>query len=111
MSEGSKLVVNKENVLQAAAAFQAEADRMADVVDLHAGKMRFDAVFGDPASADMSSALAARLQNDQDSHVSRARQYVAELRSAASQLQKVAKDYGYTDEQIAEALSKGAESV
>ncbi|GGM65478.1 hypothetical protein GCM10012275_40050 [Longimycelium tulufanense] len=101
----STVRVNKENVLQAAAAFQAEADRMLKQIDLRRSEMRFEPALGDPASTDVAQVLKLKLANGDESYIERALQYVDELQSTAQQLTEAAKSYGYTDEDIASALS------
>lgn len=56
---------------------------------------------------DVGGELTLRLVAQEDSYVARARDYVAELHGVAQHCKAAARDYGFTDDEIAAAFGKG----
>ncbi|OLF14006.1 hypothetical protein BLA60_02170 [Actinophytocola xinjiangensis] len=97
-------MVNEQNVLEIGRAFEAEAGRMEQRLVRHEARMRTEAALGDPASRDFAPALNQLLVEGQDSYLNRARAYVAELLGVARQCRDAALAYGYTEDEIAQAM-------
>jgi hypothetical protein len=101
---GGKVTVNKDNVLKIAKLFQDEADRMTRQVQARGQQMFTEPAMGDPVSEDMAKVMNWKFAEGPDSYLSRGMQYVTELYNTAESLKKTAKDYGYTEEDIAKTL-------
>lgn len=59
---------------------------------------------GDPVSADAARVFLGKLVTNPDSYYHRAKMHVDEWRATAERLKKTAQDYGYSDEEIADAF-------
>jgi hypothetical protein len=102
----TNITINKDNVLWAATIIQNMLD--------NDGRQIRQALLGlhvSPPGTDLVSVRAAELWNqrllsDPDSYASRVEQYLAQLETLASNLRTSAKQYGYTDEQIAAAFNQ-----
>jgi hypothetical protein len=102
---GGKVTVNRDNVLQVAKLFQDAAEQMRNRVDIRIAQMRTAPAMGDPVSQDMAAVMNHRFVGDQpESYASRARQFADGLADTAEELTRTARDYGYTEEDIATAL-------
>jgi len=102
---GAGFTVGQDNVLQIGRAFVDEANRLQERLRQHSAAMVTQPALGDPASADFAGALNTRLVTAPDSYVNRAQAYIDELRRVAAQCAVAARDYGFTEEQIASAMS------
>jgi hypothetical protein len=93
-----RLQVHPGNVLRVRAALLAESDRLHAV--LAAGPPDpVGACGGDPLSADARTAFNGRVRDV----VAACRSYADELGAAGRSLELVARDYGFTDAQIADS--------
>jgi hypothetical protein len=97
--------ISRDNVLEIGRAFVDEADRLQGRLQQHRAAMFTQPALGDPASADFAGALNTRLVTAPNSYVNRAQAYIDELRRVADQCAAAAKDYGFTEERIAAAMS------
>ncbi|MCP2259691.1 hypothetical protein LX15_003397 [Streptoalloteichus tenebrarius] len=88
MGPGATVRVNKDDVLQAAADFDSEANRLEERVAYYPGEMTAAAkpVLRDPGSRDVSNVLKKKLREDGTSYINRAQEYVRQLRTVANQL-------------------------
>jgi hypothetical protein len=98
------LQVNRDTVLKARAALLAEADRL----DLGLDQRKHGSVVGlcggDPVSPEAAQAFTERIH----ALVAECRAYNRDLRAAANALDATAREYGYTDDQIAASYSSGS---
>lgn len=96
--------ITKDNVLAAAKIIQAQAEALADKLDIASG----DLVVVPPGDDDVSIRIAPAwndiLVYNQDSYANRIREYIVGLRNLAKQCADSARAYGYTDEAVAAAL-------
>lgn len=100
----ANITINKDNVLQAAAIIQNMLDNEGHRVTDALSKLRVS-----PPGADLISVRAAemwnqRLMSDPDSYANRVGQYLVNLQTLVDNLRTSAKQYGYTDTQIAAAF-------
>jgi hypothetical protein len=102
---GAGFTVSRVNVLQLGRAFADEASRLQERLRVHSTRIVTEPARGDPASADFATALNAKLVRDPDSYLNRAQDYIDELTKLAEQCAAAAKAYGFTDGQIASAMS------
>ncbi|MBP2471784.1 hypothetical protein JOF53_000656 [Crossiella equi] len=97
--------VNKDNVLKIAKTVQDQADWLKMEINVCERDMRTAPAREDPVSKDVAQVLNEKLIDNADSYVKRARDYALELENAVQQMKAAAKDYGYSDEQIAGVLN------
>ncbi|MEJ3655703.1 hypothetical protein WEH80_22290 [Actinomycetes bacterium KLBMP 9759] len=96
--------VNRENVLKARAALLAEADRLDSVVAQTALRDQgIGLCGGDPVSIDAAAAFNERIA----ALVNQCIRYNQDLREAATALDATARQYGYTDDEIASSYVRG----
>ncbi|GDY30443.1 PE domain-containing protein [Gandjariella thermophila] len=103
---GATVTVNRDNVLRIAKLFQDEADRMSGRVAARREELTSRPALGDPVSRAMADVLNWKLVESADSYANRAGQYVDELYRTAAHLTAAARSYGYTDEDIVQALRR-----
>ncbi|WP_249124191.1 hypothetical protein [Saccharopolyspora erythraea] len=93
--------MNKDNVLEVRRVILAAAEDAYDKLD----KLRGELAISSPAKDKISSAAAAtwnaNLLTNADSHFNRLRQYVQNVADLGRQIEDAAKQYGYTEEEIA----------
>lgn len=102
---GQTFTVNEDNVLAARKVIlQATENARARLMALQP-----DLSITAPAHDDISVAAArtwnGNLQGNADSHLSRLIQYVSNVEVLGTQLEEAAKQYGYTEEEIAASFS------
>ena len=99
---GADLQVSRENVLEVRSVLLGEAERLLD--SIRSATFRRDWVGpcgDDPVSAEASAAFDARIRVV----VQRCQRYALQLKEAGTALEEIARDYGYTDAQLAASLT------
>lgn len=96
--------VTKDNVLAAARIIQTQADALQDRLDAARWDLQIVAPGNDDVSRLIEPAWNDLLVRTDHSYANRVQQYVDGLTNLAQQCRESAKQYGYTDEQVAEAL-------
>ncbi len=98
--------VTPANVLAAAKIIQSQALALQDKLDA----ARFDLLVEAPGTDDVSTKIAPAwndlLLHRDDSYANRVQDYVSGLTKLAEACAASAKSYGYTDDQVADALGK-----
>jgi formiminotetrahydrofolate cyclodeaminase len=102
----ANITVNKDNVLQAAKIIQDLIDNEGNDILATLRALKVDAPGADLVSKRAAQQWNQRLADDPDSFKARVTQYLGTLNTLVSNLQTSAKQYGYTDEQIAAAFSQ-----
>ncbi|MGW5648697.1 hypothetical protein ACWEV3_26720 [Saccharopolyspora sp. NPDC003752] len=102
---GQTITVNKDNVLEVrkvilAAAEDARLKLLALLPSLIVSAPASDAI-----STTSASVWSANLVGNQDSHYARLMQYVTNVFDLGQQLEEAAKQYGYTDDEIASSFN------
>jgi hypothetical protein len=98
------LQVDRDNVLRVRSVLLTEAEKLLDAVTRPMSERRWvDLCGADPVSGEASSAFNARIQI----LVDHCRQYALQLEQAANSLDRIARNYGYTEAEI-EASLKGS---
>lgn len=105
---GQTFTVNEDNVLAARKVILSAAEDAMRKLD----GMKFDLVIK-PSAEDSISTPSAEFWNrslltEQDSHFNRLRQYVTNVLDMAKQVEEAAKQYGYTEEEIAVSFQSHA---
>ncbi|HEX3789215.1 MAG TPA: hypothetical protein VHW44_15235 [Pseudonocardiaceae bacterium] len=103
--QAANITVNKDNVLQAAKIIQNALDDNSQQIQLAFAGLRVVAPGQDPISVQAAAQWNAKLVTDPDSFQNRISQYLGSLQTLADNLRTSAKQYGYTDQEIADALS------
>lgn len=99
-SEGIKLSVDQDNILEAARIIESEAAHFEAQVKVRAESMEVQAMGGDPVSREAARVLTEKLLTNSDSYVHRCLDYVRMLHNLARQLGESAKTYGHTEDMI-----------
>lgn len=102
-------VVSPDEVLAKRAALLAEADDFRKFLDNIRDQLRMEPCGSDPVSIDVAEAVTERLVGSGDSYYNVCEQWVLNLYQTAEALADVARQYGYTDEDIAASLNRGAQ--
>ncbi|MGH3929974.1 MAG: hypothetical protein ACRDTF_08365 [Pseudonocardiaceae bacterium] len=105
---GPAFVVSREDVLSKRAALLAEAVDFQQFLDRIEGRLRMRPMGGDPVSRDVAQGINYRLREADDSYFNVCQAWVNNLRQTAETMTEVARQYGYTDDEIAASLSGGA---
>ena len=92
--------VNTDNVLQVAALLRRQADEMEDVLTTASRDLQFNPCGGDPVSRDAQRLFQAKIDRIASVHWA----HHAEVRAAADAMHSVARSYGYTDADLANAF-------
>jgi hypothetical protein len=98
------LQVNHDNVLQAGKVIQAQVDQLNDMTRRKLRDLQPGNIGDDDVSAAATKLWGGILGGNPDSYVARIGQYIDGLENLANQLKAAAKQYGYTEEQIADAF-------
>jgi hypothetical protein len=96
--------VTKDNVLAAARIIESQADQLQDSLSSARDELRVRPPGTDDVSVRMTAAWNDLLVEDDDSYRSRINDYVVGLRRLSVQLGDTARDYGYTEDEIAAAF-------
>ena len=97
--------VNPDNVLAAAKIIDTLAQNLSDELADSFDVLRIAPPGNDDVSIRVAPAWNGVLIDNTDSYANRIKQYVEGLRNLSQQCQNSAKAYGYTDQQIAGALT------
>ena len=104
--------VTPTNVLSAAKIIETQALALQDKLDAARGDLLIEAPGTDDVSTRMAPAWNDLLLHRDDSYANRVQDYVHGLIKLADQCAASAKTYGYTDDQIADAMgTKGTEGA
>ncbi|GAA3636863.1 hypothetical protein GCM10022267_24230 [Lentzea roselyniae] len=100
--------VNEDNVLKAGAVIQDQAEvlKRALLSAQRRLEVHVNAATAGEVSANIAGLWNRRLTTDEDSYVGRIAQYVETLENLATQLKESAKQYGFSDEEIATVFGK-----
>ncbi|HEX4357481.1 MAG TPA: hypothetical protein VH141_08175 [Pseudonocardia sp.] len=99
---GADLQVSRENVLEVRSVLLGEAERLLDSIrSANSRRGWVGPCGGDPVSAEASAAFDARIRIV----LQRCQRYALQLREAGTALEEIARDYGYTDAQLAASLT------
>jgi hypothetical protein len=101
----ANITVNHDNVLQAARIIQNALDTEGEQIHLNLPMLRVIAPGEDQISVQAAAAWNDRLVGGADSYTVRVEQYLQGLQTLVDNLVTSAKQYGYTDQQIADAFS------
>ncbi|MGH4024906.1 MAG: hypothetical protein ACRDRV_10005 [Pseudonocardiaceae bacterium] len=104
-------VVSPDEVLAKRAALLTEADDFQTFLDRVQHRLVMQPCGEDPVSHDVARAVTHRLVEAEDSYFIVCQQWVNNLYQTAEALAETARRYGFTDEDIAAALSEGATSA
>jgi hypothetical protein len=99
------ITVNKDNVLRAAKIIQDALDNEGQQIRSNLPMLRVIAPGGDQISVQAAAAWNARLTGDADSYSVRVEQYLQSLQTLVDNLVTSARQYGYSDQQIADSFS------
>lgn len=99
--DGLTTQVTPENVLAVHAALRTQADELRQILRDAQYSVQIGRCGGDPISADAATAFNAKLTDVLAVHWAHQR----EIDKAASALRQIARDYGHTDEAIAQAVT------
>lgn len=99
------ITVNKDNVLRAAKIIQDALDNEGQQIRSNLPMLRVIAPGGDLISVQAAAAWNARLTGDADSYSVRVEQYLRSLQTLVDNLVTSARQYGYSDQQIADSFS------
>jgi len=99
-SDGLKIAVNQDNILQAARIIESEAEHFKKQVVTRADDMRVYEMGGDPVSAEVARVLTRKFVLDEQSYVNRCLDYAAMLKNLAWQLCRSAQTYGFNEEEV-----------
>lgn len=105
---GPVFVVSREDVLAKRAALIAEADDFKWFLENIYDDLRMEPMGGDPVSRDVADGVTYRLRDADDSYYNVCMAWVNNLYQTADAMAEVARQYGYTDEEIAASFTSGA---
>lgn len=100
------VTVNRDNVLRAAKVIQDALDNEGQQIQQNLSLLRVVAPGEDHVSVQAAAAWNSRLTGNADSFGVRVEQYLRNLQQLVDNLVASARRYGYTEEQIADALRK-----
>jgi hypothetical protein len=110
-SEGVKITVDQDNIMEAARIIEAEATHFERQVLARIEPMTVKPMGGDPVSLEVARVLTSKLVDNDDSYVNRCLQYAEMLHTLARSLGEAARVYGVTEEmaqaQFAAATAAG----
>ncbi len=98
-------MVSRDEVLAKRAALLAEADDFQQFLDSIWDQLRMEPMGGDPVSHDVARAVTYRMRDAEDSYFSVCQAWVNNLYQAAEALAETARQYGFTDEEIAASFT------
>lgn len=100
------ITVNKDNVLQAAKIIQGAVDQARAAIYRDFQDLAIMPPGQDPVSVQAAKAWTAKILTDPDSYQVRVNQYLASLDTLVNNLKTSALQYGYTEQQITDALNQ-----
>jgi hypothetical protein len=98
-------------VLTKHAALLAEADDFRLFLERIWDQLFMTPMGGDPVSHDVAHAVTDRIRDAEDSYFNVCQQWVDNLYQAAEALAETARQYGFTDEEIAASFTGSAQSA
>ena len=104
-------VVSRDEVLAKHAALLAEADDFRLFLERIWDDLRMEPMGSDPVSHDVARAVTNRIRDADDSYFNICQQWVNNLYQVAEALAETARQYGYTDEEIAASFNGSARSA
>ena len=104
------LTVDKDNVLQAAKIIQDTVDTHRQAIDSGFRMLAITPPGQDPVSVQAANQWRQKLLHDSDSYQARVLQYLETLNTLVTNLKTSAKQYGYTEQQIADAVNQSGTS-
>ncbi len=105
------ITVSRDNVLQAAKIIQDALDNEGQQIRANLPLLRVIAPGADQISVQAAAAWNNRLTGDADSYSVRVEQYLQSLQTLVDNLVTSAQQYGYTDQQIADAFGSAGPSA
>jgi hypothetical protein len=109
--QAQNITVNRDNVLQAAKIIQDllfnEGKHIVSLFD----RLEIIPPGEDPVSIQAARAWTAKLRTNDDSYQNRVEEYLQSLATLVANLKAAALQYGYTDQQIADAFPAGTTSA
>jgi hypothetical protein len=108
---GPVFVVSRDEVLAKHAALLAEADDFRLFLERVWDQLFMTPMGGDPVSHDVAHVVTDRIRDAEDSYFNVCQQWVDNLYRTAEALAETARQYGYTDEEIAASFSGRAQSA
>ena len=108
---GPAFVVSRDEVLAKRAALLAEADNFQQFLNHIWDQLFMKPMGGDPVSHDVARAVTDRIRDAEDSYFNICQQWVDNLYQTADALAEIARQYGYTDEEIAASFNGGTQSA
>jgi len=104
-------VVSRDEVLAKRAALLAEAADFRQFLDSIWEDLFMTPMGGDPVSHDVARAVTDRIRDADDSYFNVCQAWVNNLYQAAEALAETARQYGYTDEEIAASFTGSTQSA
>ncbi|MCI2419242.1 hypothetical protein MOQ72_17485 [Saccharopolyspora sp. K220] len=98
---GQMVTVNKDNVLEVRKIILMAAEDAREKLASLAPSLTVTAPAGDNISTTSAAVWTGNLVGNPDSHYARLMQYVTNVFELGLQIEQAAKDYGYTDDEIA----------
>jgi hypothetical protein len=108
---GRAFEVSRDEVLAKHAALVAEADDFRLFLERVWDQLFMTPMGGDPVSQDVARAVTDRIRDAEDSYFNVCQQWVDNLYRTAEALAETARQYGYTDEEIAASFNGSAQSA
>lgn len=108
---GPAFVVSRDEVLAKHRALLTEADGFQQFLDGIKEQLFMKPCGGDPVSIDVARAVTDRLVGPGDSYWNVCQQWVFNLYQTANALAETARQYGFTDEEIAASFTGGTPSA
>lgn len=104
----ASITVNKDNVLQAAKIISDVLNSEGRDIQQNLARLSIAPPAQDVVSVQAAQQWNARLVTDPDSYANRVNQYLQSLQQVADNLKTTALNYGYTEDQIADAFKQTA---
>ena len=106
---GPAFVVSRDDVLAKRAALLAEAADFRGFLDRIRDQLVMEPMGGDPVSHDVARAVNFRIRDAEHSYFYVCQAWVDNLYQTADALAEVARQYGYTDDEIAASFAGSAQ--
>lgn len=104
---GAGFVVSRDEVLAKRAALLAEAYDFQSFLDRIWDQLRMEPMGGDPVSHDVGKAVTYRIRDAEDSYFTVCQSWVNNLFHTADAMADTARQYGFTDDDIAASFTSG----
>jgi len=111
LAAGPAFVVSRDEVLAKRAALLAEADDFQQFLERIWDQLRMAPMGGDPVSHDVARMVTDRIRDAEDSYFNVCQAWVNNLYQAAEALAETARQYGYTDDEIAASFTGSTQSA